>query len=246
MALSLIGPVLAILLLSVAADGQCIHPNITALTMTSDLPIGSDLVVGYLAPITLNGHAIYTLYSHQRGKTPLSAGCSHYLPLTPPFHLLGTSQIANGWSIFSYRVPAMPELVGTVLHVAGMVVDQNPGKTGASNSVLVTIRLEDFPLGDYPDPPEFPSLGDLNMIIEALDCIVKDSVKTPGVEKIEAALARARAAQTAREGMTPDIAASNSLIRGAVTDVGAALAAGALNPVTADRLVVALLTQMIQ
>jgi len=239
------GLVLTILLLSVAVDGQCIHPNITALNMSSDLPIGSDLVVGYLAPITLNGNTIYTIYSHERGQTPLAAGCSHYLPLTPPFYLLGVSQVTNGWSIFSYRVPAVTELVGTTLHVAGMAVDQDPGKTGASNSVLFTIRLEDWPL-PWQDRPKFPSLGDLSTIVAALDWIVKDSAHIRGVDMLESALAKTKAAQYERNKLPPDIPASNQHIRGAVTDVGTALAAGVLNPVTADRLVVALLTQMIK
>ena len=123
---------------------QCLPPNITATVANPNVPIGTDLVVDYVTPRSFNGKFVYTLLSLYPGATPIGGG--YCLPLAMPFSLMGASYVAGGKATFRFTVPADKSLVGLNVHLAGIVVDGTPEGTGASNGVLVHIRLEDWPL----------------------------------------------------------------------------------------------------
>jgi hypothetical protein len=135
---------LTVLLAISSVSAQCNPPNISATIQNPNVKIGTDLVIDYVTPRHMNGKWIYTLYSLTSGTIPIDGG--YCLPLGLPINLLGASFIAAGKSQFRYTVPNEPALAGVTLHLAGMVMDGTPAGTGASNGVLCTIRLEDWPL----------------------------------------------------------------------------------------------------
>jgi len=138
-----VGLSLAILLGTSTVTAQCLPPNITATIQNPNVKIGTDLVIDYVTPRHMNGKWIYTLSSLQPGIIPIVGG--YCLPLSLPINLLGASYVGAQHAQFRYTIPNEPALAGITLHLAGMVADGTPAGTGASNGVLCTIRLEDFP-----------------------------------------------------------------------------------------------------
>ncbi|MBN2490313.1 MAG: hypothetical protein JXQ29_05645 [Planctomycetes bacterium] len=132
------------LFLVAGVSAQCVAPNITATVASPNVLIGTDLVVDYVTPRHFDGRFVYTLLSLYPGATPIGEG--YCLPLSPPFTLIGASYVAVDRARFRLRVPADKSLVGLSICLAGMVVDGTPAGTGASNGVLVHLRLEDWPL----------------------------------------------------------------------------------------------------
>jgi len=139
-----VGLSLMILLASTSISAQCLPPNISATIQNPNVKIGTDVVIDYVTPRYMNGKWIYTLYSLTPGVIPINGG--YCLPLSLPLTLAGASYIAANKSRFRYTVPNDPALAGVTFHIAGMVADGTPAGTGASNGVLCTIRLEDWPL----------------------------------------------------------------------------------------------------
>lgn len=140
----LFAAVLALVLVASAVDAQCTPANIAATIASQKVPIGSNLVIDYVAPPVMDGQCVYTLWSLYQGVTMIEYG--YCLPLAQPISLLGYSVLAGGKSKFSWPVPMNTNLIGVKVHLAGMVCGGTKAKTGTSNGVLAHFRPEDIPL----------------------------------------------------------------------------------------------------
>ena len=140
----LLAAVLSLFILGSAVDAQCTPANIAAAMASQMVPIGSDLVIDYTAPVAMDGQCVYTLWSLWQGVTMIEYG--YCLPLAQPINLLGYSMINKGKSQFRWAVPKDPNLIGVKVHLAGMVAGGNKSNTGTSNGVLAHFRPEDIPL----------------------------------------------------------------------------------------------------